>query len=219
MKRSVEAILTAAILCGIGSEARAGFIFDNSAAASLDTTRIAGDSPGTFIKQVAIDTPITNISVLNFLNTAGDLKFLIFDHTTGMLLLQTAPLAFAADPGSPDTSKTWKRSPDFVFTLLAGHQYDIGGIADVGAHYAYIGPSIPDFTQNGITSGQPNANFVSFDAPTDLPSSGGADIALRLESTPPATAPVVPAPASCVLFGLGALMVVGCAYRRRTLHA
>jgi hypothetical protein len=218
MKRNAHVILAAAIVWGIGSEARGAFIFDNSAAATLDTTRVAGDSPGTFIKQVAVDTPITNISVLNFLNTAGDMKFLIFDHATGTLILQTGPLAFAADAGTPDTSKTWKRSPDFVFTLLAGHQYDIGGIADVGAHFAYIGPANPDFTQNGITSGQPNANFTSFDAPAEQPVKGETDIALRLESTPPA-APVVPAPASIALFGLGALMVVGCTCRRRTVYA
>jgi PEP-CTERM motif len=217
MKRSAEIILTAAILCATGTKARAAFIFDNSAAASLDTTRHPSDSPGTFIKQVAIDTPITNISVLNFLNTAGDMKFLIFDHATGLLLLQTDPLAFAADAGSADTPKTWKRSPDFVFTLLAGHQYDIGGIADVAAHYAYIGPSNPDYTQNGITSGQPNANFTSFDAPAEQRVRGDTDIALRLESTPPA--PVVPEPPSFALFGLGALIVVGCAYRRHTLRA
>jgi PEP-CTERM motif len=217
MKRNAHVILAAAIVWSIGSEARAGFIFDNSAAATLDATRTTGGaSPGTFIKEVASDTPITNISVLNFLNTAGDMKFLIFDHATGLLLLQTDPLAFAADAGSADTSKTWKRSPDFVFTLLAGHQYDIGGIADVAAHYAYIGPSNPDYTQNGITSGQPNANFASFDAPAEQ-ETGGADVALRLESTPPA--PVVPEPSSFALFGLGALIVVGCAYRRQTLHA
>jgi hypothetical protein len=218
MKRNAHLILAAATIWGIGTDARAAFIFDNSAAATLDTPRKIGDSPGTFIKQVAVDTSITNISVLNFLDTAGDMKFLIFDHATGMRLFQTAPLAFASDSGSPDTSKTWKRSPDFVFTLLAGHQYDIGSIADVAAHYAYIGPFHPDYTQNGIASGQLSANFTSFDAPAEQLTRGESDIALRLESTPPA-APVVPAPASIALFGLGALMVVGCTCRRRTPHA
>ena len=97
--------------------AHAGIIFDNSGedgGPNGGTVRPQGNevAPGTFISDVAANTTITGIAVLNSLNSAENLKFLIFDNSNGTLLYQSAPQLFDADTNGA----SWKQSAPFSFT-------------------------------------------------------------------------------------------------------
>jgi hypothetical protein len=181
------------LVCGTMWLARGSVVFDNSGQPQKDVSdREAGDSPLTFISAVSTDIEITGISVLNRFESAGNLKFLIFDDATGTLLYQSTAKSFGAD-----TDQTWKSSDDLSFTLLAGHTYDIGAIADTHSlwSYAFEGAT---FSQSGITSGPGNANAANFGAPTQADVGGGlgGDIPLVLGGSIAADPPVGAVPES-----------------------
>lgn len=198
-KYFLSAVALSVLLLGAAGRAKAVLIFDNSGRENSRTIRDAGSAPGTFIFSVAQNTLITNISVLNHLNAAGSLRFVIFSHPAETLLFVSTPEAFGADPVGVDT---WRRSADFIFTLQTGQQYDIGAIADVSSTWPFFVPVVGgpvDFTQNGITSRSQNANFANFANPVDT-GLGGTDIPLRLEGF----ATAIAEPASLFLFSFGA---------------
>lgn len=198
------AIITASLIALFAAHAAHAqtIIFDNSSQQNGQTNRGPGSSPTTFISNVSAPTTINNIEVLTVVTTAGNLKFLIFNHAIATLLFASAPKAFAADmPGV----FTFKQSDPFAFTLLPGTQYDIGAISDVNVNYRYIFPAL-GFTQSGITSNGPNGNVNSFTTPVLNPSSGSVDVVLRLDQT----ASTVPEPGSLAL--LAGLCGTGCAF-------
>jgi hypothetical protein len=180
---------------------RADLVFDNFDPPGGQSVRSAASSPGTLI-QVASTVTISNIAVLNQLDTDGEVKFVIFDDSSNSLLFASSPKAFTATAFG---TLTYKMSDDFSFTLLAGHSYDIGAIADVSGLWAF--DRISD-TQNGITSVLSNPNFSSFVTPS-IAGHGGADGAIRLFR-----ASSVPEPAGVGLFGVGGCIVY-LTWRRR----
>jgi hypothetical protein len=182
-------------------QARADIIFNDSNF-NGHSSRSGADDPVTFITNVAQNTAITNIGILNDLATAGDVRFLIYDINTASLVYLSSPKAFGADSGSD----TWKVSDAFSFTLLAGHQYYIGGVANVSNLAAFQFPPI-NHTENGITSDGSNGNFT-FNG--GIEGNGGAGIPLRLYANA-----AVPEPTSLALFGLGTLGLAGWRLRRR----
>jgi hypothetical protein len=191
------------LMAGAAGPANADIIFDDTATNGA-SDRSGSDDPVTFISNVAQNTVITNIGILDSLSAAGDIQFLVYDITSSSLVYLSGPEGFAGD--ASDTF-TWKVSDSFSYTLLAGHQYYIGGVADVANLASYEYPH-SDFTENGITSDSNNGNFA-YDGTSEGP--GSAGIPLQLNG--PGSA--VPEPSSIVAGGLGALMVVGCACRRR----
>jgi hypothetical protein len=108
---------------------------------------------------VNADTKLVSIAVLNELTSAGNLKFLVFDHadhTTPVYV--SAPQAFAADaPGVP----TVKQSRPMSVILQGGHTYDIGAIADVAGNWQF---GQADNTGNLINV-QSNSNFSDYNNP------------------------------------------------------
>jgi hypothetical protein len=206
MKSFLKVSLAVACMMAPAARARADvLIFDNysSSVGNYDGTtyRDPDDSPGTYISNVSTNTTISEIGVLTNQAAAGNYKFLIADDATGTILFTSAAQAFGADAGD---AMTWKVSNPFSFTLLAGHQYDIGYIADTETNVPYAFPGF-SYTQGGITSSSNNSNFSSFDNPTDAPQSGATTIPLELFG--PSSA--VPEPGSMALaaVGLGALIV------------
>src|SRR5579862_8647041 len=206
MKSFIWCASAIALLC-IRAPAQADIIFDNSAGMTGITVRSPASSPGALIYSVTTNTVITNIQVLNHLGSAGSVEFLIFDNSNDSLLYNSGPESFAQD-GSGQYS--WKRSSDFSFTLLAGHQYDIGGIANVDSLWI-AGPGYPGHTQSGLSSGADgNVNFTDFASPSITGQTGTADIALRLEDAAP-----TPEPASATLLGMGVIGVLSYVWLRR----
>lgn len=153
------------ILGALGTTACYGtLIFDNAVRGDFQTNRAAGDSPLAAIT-VSGATTINAIGALVDLNSAGNLKFLIFDLDTNVLLFSSLSQAFA------DDGLAYKVSSDFApFILQPGINYGIGAIADVGGLWEINNTSFGNpFTQNGITaSDDRNGNVSNFASPTKV---------------------------------------------------
>ena len=186
-----------ALLAGLGmavltaSAAQAQVFSDTS---STHTTFRSVAAPMTYFSNVATSTSITSFSILNQMTTAGSLEFLIFNDTTNTLLYMSAPVAFGADTGI-----TWKQSPTFTFTLVAGQTYDFGALANVNANYGFNTDG--DLTQNGLTSAQSNQNVENFASP-DLLFHAGARIPIILNAA-------APVPEASTTVSLGLLLALG----------
>ncbi len=143
--RTATGVLALAVLLGGTCTAQAGIIFNN-----FDADQAYGYANGAgfgvYFYNVAQNTAITNIQVRTDLDSAQHLTFVIFDDPTGDLLYQSAAKTFAGDTFG---QYTYKRSDDFSFTLLAGHQYDIGYEAD---GVSRISSQETEHTENGLTS-------------------------------------------------------------------
>ena len=78
---------------------------------------------------VSENITVNGISLLSIWLDTRPIKFVIFDASNRELLYESPPVDVPRDAytGSPpDVLPTWKSSPTFSFTLLAGHQYVIG---------------------------------------------------------------------------------------------
>ena len=139
--------------------------------ATGSSVRLAGDSCGTQVVVGAASVPISKIAVQNDLDSAGNLKFLIFDHSSGEIRVYLSnPKSFA------DDGVSWKESDVFSYTLQAGFTYDIGAIADVGGSWTY--DTVTE-SAGGLTSTSSNPNFANYADPTSG-GHAGADCAIRL---------------------------------------
>ena len=187
----------------VASAASAGVLFDVSSHDGV-TNRDASFSPLTFIDSVSQDVTISSISVLNDLSTAGALRYVVFDASTNGLLYASDAQTVADD----GTGLSWKTSDSFLFTLLAGHEYLIGAIADVSAAWAYDDqPS--GHSENGLDAAGSNGNASDFAHP-HVAGGGTRLIPLRLDA--PITAVPELNSLAMLLAGLGALGWMG---RRR----
>jgi hypothetical protein len=204
MKRFAFLAALALLLGGVG-QARADLIFSDTAFNNT-SSRSGANDPLTFITNVAQNTNITNIGIFMNMPSSGSIQFMIYDITLGALEYISSPQAFAADSGG---AVTLKESASFSFTLLAGHQYYIGGVANVANNAASQFPH-SDFTQNGITSDSNNGNFTYNGAFVGL---GAAGIPLELFG--PTLTTATPEPASLTLLGVGAVGLIGYGWRRR----
>ena len=150
-------------------------LFDSFEPQNQAETRPAENS---FTTQLTVDadTSIGSLASFNEMSTGGLLKFVIFEHPSQNLVFQSDPVAFAADPsGQP----SWKKSPEFTFTLEAGRSYHVAAISDSTVRWHY--DTIPS-SQNGISSVSANGNFSDFTNPQMSPGYASADAAIRIYS-------------------------------------
>jgi len=152
-----------------GPDAGGVLVFDSIPTSSGSSSRTSGDSCGTAIN-VTTTQSITQIAVKNTLTVPTNIKFMIWNKTTSTLLYISPPKNFTT------AGDTWKTSDPLTFTLQAGTQYYVGGIADTGGTWDY--DTVAE-TQNGITSLVMNPNWSNYTSPM-LSSSGGADCGIRL---------------------------------------
>ena len=203
----VVRLVAPALLLGVCGHA-ATLLFDNASRGDFQSNRGAAVSPIAAIT-VSSDTVIGQIGALVDLNSAGNMKFLIFDFTTNNLLFSTGSQLFA------DNGLAYKVSSAFApFTLHAGTTYGIGAIADVGGLWEINAASSgTPFTENGITaSDDVNGNVVNFGSPA-ITSKFSAMIMIQLYSG--TTAVPEPATSALLAFGLGTSVFAGLRARAR----
>lgn len=144
-------------------------LFDSLTGAQSASTRGAGDSCGTQIS-VTSNALLMGLSVHNTLNAAGNIKFLIFDHSNHAKLYESVAQPVAAGAG-------WKTAAYFEFPLEAGKTYDIGAITDVSGTWTY--DTVIE-AQPGIASTKINPNFGSYATP-GVPGHGAADCGIQFD--------------------------------------
>ena len=168
---ALAALTVATLGVAVSTSNAQTLLLDTWDGGGFNSSRVAGSSPGTLIN-VATTTTLTKISVRASLSAPGNVKFLVFDHATHVLVYASAPKAF------PAAGEVWMESDPLSVTLNAGSSYDIGAIADVSGQWRVDGSSA---SANGLTSVVNNVNFSTFAAPT-AGGHAGADGAVRLYS-------------------------------------
>ena len=140
-------------------------VFDSLTGTVNQTTRGAGDSCGSHIT-IASQVTIAYIAQRNNLNAAGNMKFMIWQNGTAVVI---------SSPVAVPSGDSWKMSGYIGQTLSAG-TYDIGAISDTAGTWSYDSTTenVPPFS-----STLSNPNWTNYATPTSA-GNGGADCGVRL---------------------------------------
>lgn len=232
VSRNAGLVLALASLATLGTppaRAAAGLIFDDEnavAASHQDPGAGVANANNGVGATITTTTPthVTNFALLTFQESAGNLKFLVYDQTTSSFLYQSSAVNFAADTfdGSGNANFTFKESPTFNLTLLPTDTYALGAIADDSHYYAYdyINSSPGNTatrTENGITGPPQNVLFQNFASPSANGTGGTAEFALQIYNGAP-----VPEASTIASFGLMLALGMGSvviAARRKKISA
>jgi hypothetical protein len=176
----------------------------------------------------AADVAIGSFGVYGQAQVAGNVKWLIFDSLQlSSPVYLSAAQAVAGNPGTFAAEAQWYDSPELDFTLLAGHTYAMGLIADQVSTFRWgsspdtpFGPwpsivgdglTLP-FTQKLDNSGVVSGVFTN--TPTlyaPYADSSRSHPSLRVFSPAP---PPVPVPPTVLLLGSGLVGLLGLGRRR-----
>ena len=121
-------VLAFGIAAAHSNFANAAILIQNQQTSFITST---GNEPLTKVLVGGADVPITGFGVFGQAQTAGNLKWVIFDSTrlTSPVFLSPAQ-AVAANPGVFADHAQWFDLTNISFTLLAGHTYAMGLISD-----------------------------------------------------------------------------------------
>lgn len=203
-QRGVVCVAGMLMLAGPVTEAHADPIFNNTdgpPGQNYGYTNGEGNTYrgfATYIPQVDQNTFISDFQLVLNIQDAQPLEFVIFNDSTGALLVATTPQSYT--PNVPDVFSI-VQSPTIDFTMIAGTTYDFGyeslGTVETGlTHNPY--------TMNGITSGS-NPVFVTSSVAFRLPVETNTDYDLILNGPSP-----VPEPSTLSLTGATILAWLGC---------
>jgi hypothetical protein len=184
----------------------AGFgalILDNQSRMRFSSAESAGIGPATRVT-VSSATTIDQIGALLDLNSSGQLRFFLFNHSGATLFLSDAK-------NVTDDGMSYKESDVFPdVTLQPGIGYTIEAIANVGASWRQ-GTSQSNYVENGITVGTTFSLITNFNSPIVggvFPGMGS----LRLSNS----SSEVPEPTSMLLSALGLLSLASLRRLRRS---
>jgi hypothetical protein len=168
----------------------------------------------------AADVAIGSFGVYGQAVVDTNIKWLIFDnnqHSSPVYL--SAAQAVEGNPGAFPAEAQWYNSPELNFTLLAGHTYAMGLIADQVGTNTFRWGSAPDnpfgpypsITGGGLTlpfmqsldnSGLVSGAFANTPTLYTVDNSNRSHVSLEVFSPAP---PAVPVPPSALLLGSGLL--------------
>ncbi len=154
MRKLLSGAAVAAIAVASAWSANAAIVIHEDAGTIFTTFRGIGSAPVGRIT-VSSSQTISRFGVDVDLNGASNVKFLIFDSSSGSLLYSSAAKAFA------DTGAGYKFSDAFSFTFNVGTTYGLTAVSDTGGAYNV------DFTANTIgafsflTGNQNNNGFAN----------------------------------------------------------
>lgn len=208
----MKKLLFALGLSAIASSASAALVFDNSINDNFDLS--TESRPYNFmygaVVNTSADVTIREIAARVRLSEDGFVKFLIFDSASGnggwsgtgnLLFSQIVSVTGEAGPTGytpGDSGIGYLYSGAMSFTLLAGHTYDIGVLADRGT-LTGVWDIDPD-AQGSFTSYANNANFNDYDLPT-TGGYAGVDVHIKLYDAPVSSVP--DGGSTLALFSLG----------------
>jgi hypothetical protein len=125
----------------LSGTAAADIIVENQQVSYLGVTN--QNQPLAKVVVGASDVAINGFGVYGQAQVNGNLKWVIFDSTSlAAPVYLSAAQAVTGTPGTFAANAQWYDSPEIAFTLLAGHTYAMGVMADkVGSSTFYWGSS------------------------------------------------------------------------------
>jgi hypothetical protein len=158
LKKLTQSFIALSMTAMLSSSAGAAVLIEN-----LQTSPVGAGGqfqPLTKVIVGAADVPITGFGVYGQAQFAGNLKWIIFDslHQTSPSYLSPAQ-AVVGNPGDFANEAQWYDITNINFTLLAGHTYAMGVIADqIGSKSFRWGASpdnpsgpLPGIDANGLS--------------------------------------------------------------------
>jgi hypothetical protein len=222
-------LLVALSITGVfASSAGAAILIENQQTDFV--TAASRNQPLTKVVVGGSSVPITGFGVFGQAQVAGNLKFVIFDSNqlTSPVFLSTTQ-SVVANPGTFANQAQWYDFTNLNFTMIAGHTYAMGVIADqVGANSFRWGASpdnqsnsFPTISANGLNlpfmqsldnSGVSGGSFSATPFVLFIDNTSRRQMALHIFGS---NTGAVPEPASLAIWSLLGTIGLVLSYRKR----